>query len=100
MTLTRFPTEKILKPGVLFFSPAVLFSLMITPCDPLSIDVGKSDVTRSSLFQSLSLNSGKSLDDLSQLFIFRMRPNGLIKLIDYFYVCVAAWRESGMMMMN
>lgn len=72
---------------------------MITPCDPLSIDVDKSDVTRSSLFQSLGFNSGKSLDDLSQLFIFRMRPHGLIKLIDYFYVCVAAWRESGMMMM-
>lgn len=88
-----------MKTRVLFFSPAVLFSLMITPCDPLSIDVDKSDVTRSSLFQSLGLNSGKSLDDLSQLFIFRMRPHGLIKLIDYFYVCVAAWRESGMMMM-
>lgn len=73
---------------------------MITPCDPLSIDVDKSDVTRSSLFQSLGLNSGKSLDDLSQLFIFRMWPHGHIKLIDYFYVCVAAWRESGMMMMN
>lgn len=73
---------------------------MITPCDPLSIDVDKSDVTRSSLFQSLSLNSGKSLDDLSQLFIFRMRSHGLIKLIGHFYVCVAAWRKSGMVVMN